>query len=177
MDEERMRELVQGSWAMVTPMLARVPAIFYPRFWDMDPRTKPLFAGKAVREQGEKLTAMLETMVNGLSDLEQLKPLIKSLAKRHAHFGVVEDMFPHLGAALNETLQQLLEEKFTAEVNTSDLATWFTSLYNDSLKVIIFTCLISNFQATPCHVFVRLPFLLTKLLDMLVTLADIMDPG
>mmetsp|Transcript_18953 Transcript_18953/g.36178 ORF Transcript_18953/g.36178 Transcript_18953/m.36178 type:complete len:141 (+) Transcript_18953:1075-1497(+) len=82
----------------------------------MDPRTKPLFAGKAVREQGEKLTAMLETMVNGLSDLEQLKPLIKSLAKRHAHFGVVEDMFPHLGAALNETLQQLLEEKFTAEV-------------------------------------------------------------
>lgn len=49
-----------------------------------------MFEGKAVREQGEKLVAMLETMVNGLGDIPVLKPLIDALARRHAHFDVVE---------------------------------------------------------------------------------------
>mmetsp|Transcript_3307 Transcript_3307/g.6498 ORF Transcript_3307/g.6498 Transcript_3307/m.6498 type:complete len:134 (-) Transcript_3307:518-919(-) len=101
-----------------------------------------MFEGKAVREQGEKLVAMLETMVNGLGDIPVLKPLIDALARRHAHFDVVEDMFPFLGEALIWTFKKILENEFKPEHEQawkqcySLIASWMIAAINEEYRVI-----------------------------------------
>lgn len=73
-----------------------VPGIFYPKLWELSPKTKPLFSKTTVDEQGKKLVKTLNVAVQGLNDLDALVPKLDALARRHAYYNVTDGAQLHL---------------------------------------------------------------------------------
>jgi len=107
--------LIQESFAKVLPIAETAAEIFYARLFELDPRLKPLFKGD-MKEQGAKLMAMLNLVVNKLTDLEALVPAVQQLGCRHAGYGVEDSHYDTVGEALIWTLGQGLGDDFTEEV-------------------------------------------------------------
>jgi methyl-accepting chemotaxis protein len=107
--------LVRRSWARVVPIAPQAAALFYQNLFAADPALRPLFKSD-MTEQGHKLTQMLGAAVSKLDDLEALVPVLQSLAKRHIGYGVQEQHYTTVGAALLKTLEQGLGDDFTPPV-------------------------------------------------------------
>ena len=105
-------QLVQSSFAKVRPIADQAAAIFYARLFEIAPQVKPMFKGD-MAEQGRKLMAMLNTVVNGLSNLNGIVPAAQSMAKRHVDYGVRPEHYAFVGEALLDTLAKGLGADFT----------------------------------------------------------------
>lgn len=105
-------QLVQSSFAKVKPIADQAAAIFYARLFEIAPQVKPMFKGDMV-EQGRKLMAMLNTVVNGLSHLDSIVPAAQNMAKRHVGYGVKPEHYAFVGEALLDTLAKGLGADFT----------------------------------------------------------------
>jgi hemoglobin-like flavoprotein len=114
--------LVQASFAQVLPIADTAAALFYGRLFELDPSLRPMFTGD-IQEQGRKLMTTLKVVVNGLTRLEQLVPAVQSLGRRHAGYGVQDQHYDTVAAALLWTLGQGLGDAFTPEV----AAAWATA--------------------------------------------------
>ncbi len=110
--------LVINSWQKVLPMSDQMAELFYSRLFKIVPETRTLFKGD-MRVQGQKLMNMIDTAVNGLSDFDQLVPVVRELGRRHADYGVTEAHYQSVGEALIWTLQQGLGDQFTSEVQNA----------------------------------------------------------
>ena len=108
-------KLVQDSFALVVPIKETAAEIFYGKLFEKDPSLKALFKGD-MKEQGAKLMAMIATAVNGLTNLGAIVPAVQDLGKRHAGYGVTDQMYDTVGAALLETLEVGLGSAFTPKV-------------------------------------------------------------
>jgi hemoglobin-like flavoprotein len=115
--------LVQNSWQQVLPIRDQAAALFYGRLFELDPALKALFRPD-MAEQGRKLTAMINIAVNGLDDLSSLVPAVRDLGRRHVRYGVTEQHYSVVGAALLWTLQRGLGGAFTSEVHDAWAATY-----------------------------------------------------
>lgn len=115
--------LVQNSWRQVLPIRDRAAALFYGRLFELDPGLRALFRPD-MTQQGRKLTAMINVAINGLDDLSSLVPAVRDLGRRHVRYGVTEQHYSVVGAALLWTLQQGLGSAFTAEVHDAWAATY-----------------------------------------------------
>lgn len=118
-------ELVQATWAKVTPIAETAAELFYGRLFDLDPSLKPLFSSDMV-EQGKKLMQMINSAVNGLSRLEEIVPSVEALGRRHVQYGVKEEHYDTVGSALLWTLEKGLGEAFTPEVKEAWTETYIT---------------------------------------------------
>ena len=107
--------LVKNSWDSVLPIADAAAELFYGKLFELDPSVKVLFKGD-MREQGEKLMKMINTAVNCLDQLEELVPAVQQLGVRHVSYGVKDEHYDTVGAALLWTLEQGLGDAFTAEV-------------------------------------------------------------
>ncbi|MHB8252286.1 MAG: globin family protein [Acidiferrobacter sp.] len=108
-------QLVQSSFAKVKPISDQAAAIFYARLFEIAPDVKPMFKGGII-EQGRKLMAMLNIVVNGLSNLDAIVPTAQDLARRHLNYAVRSEHYTYVGSALIYALEQGLAEDFTAPV-------------------------------------------------------------
>ena len=72
-----------------------------------------------MEDQGKKLMQMIGAAVGKLNDLESLVPILQGLAKRHVAYGVKEEHYGIVGAALLKTLGQGLGAAFTPQVKAS----------------------------------------------------------
>lgn len=108
-------KLVQTSFAQVAPIATIAADLFYGRLFEIAPQVRRMFPDD-LSEQKKKLMAMLGTVVNGLTKLDMLMPAVRALGKRHAGYGVTDEHFAPVGAALLWTLEQGLGDGFTAEV-------------------------------------------------------------
>ena len=115
-------KLVQTSFAQVAPIAGIAADLFYGRLFEIAPQLRRMFP-ENLAEQKKKLMAMLATVVNGLAKLDTLMPAVRALGKRHAGYGVYEEHFAPVGAALLWTLGQGLGDGFTAEVKDA----WVTA--------------------------------------------------
>ena len=106
--------LVQGSWKLVVPIADQAAELFYNRLFELDPSVKPLFKTE-LKEQGRKLTSMINTVVVGLDKIETLAPAIEDLGRRHVGYGVTDAHYDTVGQALLWTLSTGLGEAFTEE--------------------------------------------------------------
>ena len=106
--------LVQSSFARVAPIAETAADLFYQRLFDLDPSLRPLFRGD-MKDQGKKLMAMLGTVVGGLRQLDRLVPGVRALGARHADYGVRDEHYDTVGAALLWTLEKGLGKAFTPE--------------------------------------------------------------
>ncbi len=108
-------ELVQTSWEKVVPIADTAAELFYGRLFELDPSLKPLFTSD-IKEQGKKLMQMISVAVKGLSDLEKIVPAVEELGKRHVGYGVKDEHYDTVGAALLWTLEKGLGDAFTPDV-------------------------------------------------------------
>ena len=98
--------------------------MFYNRLFETAPDLHPLFKGD-IKKQGQMLMGAIKLAVNGLDRPESILPAVQSLGKRHATYGVKNEHYTAVGAALLWTLEQGLGEAFTPEVNVA-----WTEAYN-----------------------------------------------
>jgi hemoglobin-like flavoprotein len=115
--------LVKSSWENVAPISDKAAELFYGRLFELDPSLNSLFKGDMV-EQGKKLMRMISTAVAALDRLEAVVPAVQQLGVRHVGYGVKDQHYDTVGAALLWTLEQGLGEGFTAEVKEA-----WTSVY------------------------------------------------
>ena len=112
---EQQITLVQSSFKQVVPIADVAAELFYGRLFELDPALQPLFRGD-MKEQGRKLMQMLSVAVNVLKSLEKIVPAVQDLGRRHVAYGVREQDYQTVGAALLWTLEQGLGSEFTPDV-------------------------------------------------------------
>lgn len=108
--------LVKYSWSVVEgidPVVAG--GIFYKRLFESAPYLKPMFS-ESIPVQPKKLMTMIGYVINRLDKLDTILEDIKNLARRHAKYGVQEEHYELVGAALLWTLEQALAALWTNEV-------------------------------------------------------------
>lgn len=110
--------LVQDSFAKVAPIAETAADIFYDRLFEIAPEVRPLFP-EVMTDQKKKLMQMLATAVNGLKDLDAIVPAVQALGARHQAYGVKEEHYDSVGAALLFTLGKGLGDAFTPEVEAA----------------------------------------------------------
>jgi hemoglobin-like flavoprotein len=115
--------LVQSSWEQVLPIQQQAAALFYAKLFELDPALKSLFKGDML-DQGRKLTPMITAAVNGIAQVEELRPVVESLGRRHAGYGVTDAHYDTVGVALLWTLEQGLGSAFTPEVKVAWATTY-----------------------------------------------------
>ena len=117
--------LVQQSWAKVLPIAPQAAEIFYSTLFEMDPSLKKLFKNDMV-EQGKKLMSMLDAAVKLLNDTDKLIPVLQKLGVKHVTYGVKNEHYDTVGAALLKTLDAGLGKEFTAPVKKAWIAVYTT---------------------------------------------------
>ncbi len=106
--------LVKSSWEKAIPIADQAAELFYGKLFELDPSVKPLFKGD-MTEQGKKLMKMINTAVNGLDRLDDIVPAVQQLGIRHVAYGVKDEHYDTVGAALLWTLEAGLGDVFTAD--------------------------------------------------------------
>ena len=110
--------LVQASFRQVVPRADQAAALFYARLFELDPSLRAFFRGD-MTEQGRKLMAMIAAAVAGLEKIDALVPAVRALGARHGGYGVTEDHYATVGAALLWTLEKALGPEFTPAVRAA----------------------------------------------------------
>lgn len=110
--------LIKSSFAKVEPIADTAAELFYGRLFEIDPNLKPLFKGDMV-EQGRKLMRMIGTAVRGLDNLPAIVPAVEDLGRRHVRYGVKDEHYDTVGAALLWTLEKGLGAEFTPDTKTA----------------------------------------------------------
>ena len=118
-------DILKSSWAKVVPIKDTAAELFYGKLFELDPAVKPLFKGD-MKEQGRKLMAAINTVVNGVDNLGPMVPVLQDMGKRHVAYGVTDAHYDTVGAALIWTLGQGLGEAFTPEVKDTWVGAYTT---------------------------------------------------
>ena len=118
-------KLVQMSFTHIAPISTIAADLFYGRLFEIAPQLRRMFP-EDLREQKRKLMTMLGTVVNSLNRLDAVLPAVRALGKRHAAYGVHDEHFAPVGAALLWTLEQGLGDGFTTEVKLAWTAVYAT---------------------------------------------------
>ncbi len=116
-------KLVQDSFEQVAPIADQAAELFYGRLFEIAPEVKPMFKSD-MSQQGKKLMTMIGVAVRGLDDIEKIVPAVKHLGVRHVEYGVKEEHFAPVGAALLWTLEQGLGEAWNEELHTAWATTY-----------------------------------------------------
>lgn len=109
------KQLVKSSWDKVKPISQRTAALFYGRLFEVYPEVKPMFKGD-MAEQGRMLMSMINTAVQALDNLDSITAPLRNMGARHAGYGVRDGDYDKVADALLWTLEQGLQDDFTAEV-------------------------------------------------------------
>lgn len=109
----RQIRAVQSTWLSVLPKREAAAQLFYGRLFEQDPSLRSMFRGD-MHEQGRKLMQVMDSAVNGLSDLDQIIAAVQALGRRHVGYGVQPHHYDSVGDALIWTLGQCLGAQFTA---------------------------------------------------------------
>src|SRR5919199_3437183 len=118
------KQIVRETWAQVVPIADTAGNLFYGRLFELDPSLQPLFKGISIHEQQRKLMQTLAVAVKSLDNLEQLVPVLETLGRRHADYGVKDSAYATGLTALLWTLERGLGEGYTPAVGEAWTATY-----------------------------------------------------
>ena len=108
-------QLVTDTWKMVTTIADTAATLFYDKLFELDPALRPLFPSD-LTEQKKKLLMTLSFAVGSLNNPDTLLPAVRALGKRHAGYGVKDEHFDTVGAALLWTLEKGLGDAWNSDV-------------------------------------------------------------
>jgi hemoglobin-like flavoprotein len=123
----RQISLIQSSWTSVEPIADAAAILFYDRLFELDPALRRLFRRTDMAPQRKILMQTLTVVVRSLDRLDTIVPAIQALGRRHAGYGVREQHYDTVGAALLWTLEQGLGDAFDDE-SADAWATAYTTL-------------------------------------------------
>jgi hemoglobin-like flavoprotein len=106
---------VRSSWSKVEAIAPAAAELFYQNLFSAQPAVRTLFKSD-MAPQGERLMRMIGAAVAQLHDLPALVPVLQQLAVRHVGYGVRDEHYDAVGAALLKTLAQGLGDDFTPAV-------------------------------------------------------------
>jgi hemoglobin-like flavoprotein len=106
--------LIQRNFEAVAAQADDVATDFYNRLFAMQPVLRLLFPAH-LSEQKKKLMATLGLAIKSLRAPEKLIPVLEDLGRRHALYGVRDEYYETVGAALLESLREALGGEFTLE--------------------------------------------------------------
>src|SRR4051812_25668595 len=98
-------QLVKDSFRKIVPIADQAAALFYARLFELNPQLRAMFRGD-MSEQGRKLMSMIAMAVASLERLDEIVPTIQALGARHVGYGVEEEDYATVGAALLWTLEK-----------------------------------------------------------------------
>jgi hemoglobin-like flavoprotein len=112
---------VRRSFALIEPIAPQAAALFYDNLFNADPSLRRLFQGN-MAQQGTRLMTMIGAAVDLLDEPETLTPTLRKLGARHVNYGVRDEHYGTVGAALLKTLQQGLGTAYTDDVHAAWVA-------------------------------------------------------
>jgi hemoglobin-like flavoprotein len=115
--------LVKSTFIYAVPISDSVAADFYGRIFAAHPQLRPMFP-EDMTGQRQKLMMTLTAIVGDLDKLDRLVPMVSELARRHVGYGVRDEYYPPVGAALIEALRHALGARFTREVEAAWVAAY-----------------------------------------------------
>jgi nitric oxide dioxygenase len=124
-------QLVKSTFAEVIKIKDKAGRLFYERLFTIAPETKPLFKGD-IAEQSRKLMDTLALAIGMLRDMPKFVDTLQALALRHVKYGVKNDHYAKVGAALLWTLEQGLGSAFTPKAREA-----WTALYGAVAKIMM----------------------------------------
>jgi serine/threonine protein kinase/class 3 adenylate cyclase/hemoglobin-like flavoprotein len=127
-----IHELVQTSFELVAARKEEAAALFYLKLFELAPEVRPLFAKTDMRVQGEMLMNMLATAVRGLDRLDELKPALADLGRRHAAYGAQIPHYAVVEACLLHTVETMAGNGFNLDVKLA-----WTAIYNFVAETMI----------------------------------------
>lgn len=124
--------LVQSSWEMISARREEAARIFYSRLFEIAPNVRTLFAGVDVNVQGAMLMNMIAAAVRGLDRLEELKPVVADLGRRHKGYGVKIEHYAPVEECLLHTVEVMMGGEFNLDVKLA-----WTRIYNFIAETMI----------------------------------------
>ncbi len=110
--------LIQQNFASIAPQAEAVATVFYNRLFAIKPALQLLFPAD-LTEQKKKLMATLGVAIKSLNQPDALVPVLENLGRKHALYGVRENHYDTVGAALLLTLRDALGKEFTADAHAA----------------------------------------------------------
>ena len=110
--------LVQSTWELVHPNSETAAQLFYNKLFELDPSLRGLFRSD-IAEQGQRFIQMIGIAVRGLDQASVLLPILRTLGRRHAVYGVQTRHYDIVGEAMMWMLKSGLSERFTPEVEAA----------------------------------------------------------
>ncbi|WOB09261.1 globin family protein [Piscinibacter gummiphilus] len=112
---------IRRSFTLIEPIAQQAAALFYDNLFTADPQLRRLFQGN-MAQQGARLMNMIATAVDLLEAPDALIPALRKLGSRHVNYGVKDEHYATVGAALLKTLRQGLGEAYTDDVHAAWVA-------------------------------------------------------
>ena len=116
--------LVQQTWAQVLPIADDAAQLFYCRLFEIDPTLRKMFDHADMVEQRKKLMMIIGMAVRSLGRLDDLLPTVEALGRKHVAYGVTNEHYDTVAAALIWTLEQGLGAAFTPRVRSAWIETY-----------------------------------------------------
>ncbi len=107
--------LVQRSFDAIWPVHRAFASLFYARFFELAPDTRPLFGDDLERQQ-LKLMDMIAAIVGAIDERDLFHSLLRHTGRQHAQFGALERHFEAFGEALIWSLKQQFGSALTPEL-------------------------------------------------------------
>ena len=107
MDVIRRARLVQDSFESVGDMQEALGKLFYGRLFELHPNLRPLFVND-ISVKSRKLMATLETAVQAADRMDELRPVLRELGRRHKQYGAEVRQYEVVTSALMWALSQAI---------------------------------------------------------------------
>lgn len=108
--------LIQQSFEQIYPShYDAFAATFYRHLFALDPALHRMFPIDLGPQRG-KLMTTLHLVVDGLWDLDAVRPVLAQLGHRHREYGVRSAQYTTMGAAFDAALRDFFGEALTPEV-------------------------------------------------------------
>ncbi len=106
--------LIRDSWAVLARDPDRLTATFYSELFRIAPHYRPMFAGADLPSQRKKLAAALALVVRHADNLAPVIGPLREMGHRHTGYGVTDDDYAVVGAALLTTMELQLGPLFSS---------------------------------------------------------------
>ncbi|GAB3656523.1 FAD-binding oxidoreductase [Actinocorallia lasiicapitis] len=107
--------IVKESFALIEPQQPKAAAYFYGRLFAENPRLRALFP-PAMDIQRDRLFRALTTVVWSLDSPDALASYLGQLGRDHRKYGVFDEHYAAVGAALLATIRKFLGDAWNTEV-------------------------------------------------------------
>lgn len=124
--------IIRSTWAKVLPIAEQAADLFYGRLFEIAPDVQPMFAETDMTAQKGKLLTALNLAVQNADNPGALVPVLEEMGRRHVSYGVKDEHYDAVGAALIWTLEQGLGADFTDQARAAWTAVY--GLVSDTMR-------------------------------------------